>query len=881
VSDVTIGSGGAACAPTPGVDAGTDGTNEEGAAPAPGAGAATRIAALGLGLLVLGVVLYAVGPTRAPVGADIVELRWWALVPAFVLAEMLVVHLELRGDAHTFTLAEIPLLLGLCFASPLHLVIGRLVGEGLVLTCAVRQPVGKVAFNQSLFFAETAVATTVFGLVARGGTVEHWSTWVGGFAAIAASNGVGTVAVALAIWWHSGHRDIAGLLTGSALTTSINTSLALNAVLLASVDPAAVTVVVAIVAFCYLLCRGNVTLRQRYESVSALYEFSRIVNDTRDTASVVDAMLAHTCTLLRAERAELMLFAAGTGDPVRMGAGGVRLTPLWTVVDELPSSVAEVLDDEHPVVLARRKARNPALDDLLGLLGAQDAMLTPIRADGIVIGLLAVLDRSGDVSTFDHDDAKAFATFASYASVALEKSSLLVRLQEETSGRAHDALHDVLTGLPNRLHVTEHLAAVLDARRESDAVAVVVVNLDRFREVNDTLGHRAGDAVLVEVVRRFRTVAADGAFLGRLGADEFAVCLHGVADARGPATDLATALLRSLDAHIDLDGLRLQVTASAGASLAPEHGTDPATLLQRADIGMHGAKTARSRTPAVYDPSRDENTLRRLALATDLRDAIQRREITVAYQPKARLSDGVVVSVEALARWRHPEHGPVPPDEFVLLAERTGLIDDLTEVVLRQALEQQRRWHDQGLRLGVAVNLSVRVLHAALPGQVRRLLALTGANTEGLVFEITESSVMTEPDRVIEVLHELAAMGIALSIDDFGTGYSSLAYLQRMPVREVKIDKSFVFPMVADAGAAAIVRSVVDLARNLGLRVVAEGVEDQAAWDALAAVGCDVAQGYFLSRPVPADDLTPWLLARTEAGPSFPAPAPEAPAPAR
>jgi diguanylate cyclase (GGDEF)-like protein len=496
-------------------------------------------------------------------------------------------------------------------------------------------------------------------------------------------------------------------------------------------------------------------------------------------------------------------------------------------------------------------------------------MLTPLVADGHLVGVLTVADRTSDVSTFDDDDAQAFASLADAASVALENGRLVERLDDEARRRAHDALHDALTGLPNRPHHMQRLATTLDGSGGRTA-AVLVAGIDRFREINDTLGHTAGDVVLVEVARRFREAVragSDEVFLARLGADEFATCVTvPVGGDAHLAEVVGTALQRSLVDPIDVNGLQLQVTASVGIALSPDHGTDPVTLMQRADIAMYSAKGAQARVPIVYDPSRDVSSLRRLALAHDLRQAIDQGAITVAYQPKARLSDGVVIGVEALARWTHPEHGFVAPDEFIPLAERTGLIEDLTFAVLVQALEQQQRWRRAGYDLVMAVNVSARVLlDAEFPLKVRQAMLLTGATAERLTLELTESSVMDEPALVISLLAELDRLGITISIDDFGTGYSSLAYLQQLPARELKIDKSFVFPITSNEGAASIVRSVIDLARNLGLKVVAEGIEDQGAWDLLRDIGCDIAQGYFLSKPVAGGLLTPWLAERVRA----------------
>jgi EAL domain-containing protein (putative c-di-GMP-specific phosphodiesterase class I) len=316
-----------------------------------------------------------------------------------------------------------------------------------------------------------------------------------------------------------------------------------------------------------------------------------------------------------------------------------------------------------------------------------------------------------------------------------------------------------------------------------------------------------------------------------------------------------------LQRPLNLEGLDLEVAGSIGIALSPEHGVEPGVLLQRADVAMYAAKAAHTGVE-LYAPERDHYSPRQLALVGALRSALERRELTLYYQPKAELPSGRIVGVEALLRWKHPTYGFVPPDEFIPIAESTGLIRPLGLFVLETALRQARAWRDEGLRLGIAVNLSVRnLVDPELVGAVARLLAEHEIPPGSLTLEITEGQVMDDPNRTVAVLGRLSATGVQLSIDDFGTGYSSLGYLKRLPVDEMKIDKSFVTHLATDPADAAIVRSTVELARHLGLRLVAEGVEDRQTWDRLAAIGCDIAQGYFLGRPMPAADLATRLHA--------------------
>jgi predicted signal transduction protein with EAL and GGDEF domain len=348
--------------------------------------------------------------------------------------------------------------------------------------------------------------------------------------------------------------------------------------------------------------------------------------------------------------------------------------------------------------------------------------------------------------------------------------------------------------------------------------------------------------------------------IARLGGDEFAVLVPAVPD-REAALGVARTVRGQVERPLTTEELELRVAGSVGVALCPEHGADPGLLLQRADVAMYAAKAAHSGIE-VYAADRDQYSPRRLALVGALRAAVEARALSVVYQPKAELPGGTVVGMEALVRWQDPAHGTVPPDEFIPIAESTGLIAPLCRFVLEVAVGQARDWRDQGLAAGVAVNLSVRnLLEPGLAERVRGLLAASGLPAGLLTLEITEGAVMTDPAAAVAVLHRLADAGVRLSIDDFGTGYSSLAYLKRLPVDEVKLDRSFVLGMTSDPDDAAIVRSTIELARNLGLRMVAEGVEDQETWDALAAMGCELAQGYHLARPMPPAEATGWLAA--------------------
>lgn len=427
--------------------------------------------------------------------------------------------------------------------------------------------------------------------------------------------------------------------------------------------------------------------------------------------------------------------------------------------------------------------------------------------------------------------------------------------------RAEEQLRDPLTGLPNRQWLLERTWAALEEAEGLGArSALVLIDLDRFRSVNDTLGHLAGDRLLLQIADRLKLALPRGAEAARLGGDEFAVLLP-TADSITSAQRVARHLVSQLSSPLDLDGLTLVLEASAGLAVFPEHALDAEGLLRRADVAMYQAKRDRTGVE-VYESKRDSNTPDRLGLLGDLRRALDAGDVELHYQPKVSF-DGQVSGLEALVRWVHPDRGRVPPDEFIAIAESSGLMPHLTEYVLETALGQVAQWRAQGLEVPVAVNVSPRDVHTpGFAGAVAGRLARHGVPAAALQLEITEHVLLEDPQRAADTLAGLAAHGVKMSLDDFGTGYSSLVHLRKLPVSELKIDRSFVARLAVDAEDAEIVRCTVDLAHSLGLVVVAEGVEDDETWERLRDLGCDAVQGWLVSAAMPPQETTAWLRAR-------------------
>ena len=420
----------------------------------------------------------------------------------------------------------------------------------------------------------------------------------------------------------------------------------------------------------------------------------------------------------------------------------------------------------------------------------------------------------------------------------------------------HAARHDLLTALPNRSGFQDAVEATLSGcRRES---CLLLIDLDRFKDVNDTLGHHYGDVLLRRVAQRFREAVGPDDHIARLGGDEFAII--GTGRDRDSAVVLAHRIAESLRAPFELEGLIVGTQASVGIAMFPDDASEVERLLQKADVAMYRAKDTRSGV-VLYDECHDDNSPAKLALTARLRSAIDEGQITVHYQPQLDLVTSQVMAVEALVRWQHPELGLLAPDQFVEIAERTNVIKPLTARVLELALEQAAQWLALGIDLPVAVNISAHVLvDEDFGDQVLNSLQAAGVPTDRLKLEVTESALMVDPQQARNVLQRLSDRGVQSAIDDFGTGYSSLAYLADLPVSEVKIDRSFVGRMTVGSSETIIVNSTIDLAHHLGLRAVAEGVEQFDQFERLRSLGCDGVQGYAISAPMTAERATAWLL---------------------
>jgi diguanylate cyclase (GGDEF)-like protein len=786
---------------------------------------------------------------RPPSPADGLHLPWWVFILLFCVTEAYVLRLRVRGQLEGISLSEIPLVLGLFTAEPLHVVTSRMIAGSLVFLAVQKHTPVKACFNVMLLGSSTAGAIAVFGVLVGDHEAMGPVGWISVPLAVAVSGLFEGAVIVLVIGWYAGPRPVPEVMR--ELAYSVIVPVATSVVGLATVYalssgaaalPLAVTGVAAMIGY-----RAFATLADRHASLEQLYVLSDALAGDLGSRGVVASVLAQSADLMRTEYSEITLAGIRPGPAIR-----------WTLRHGEPLSGPDETDSAllpgfPPVRVHLITGGTAAEQAFLAEHELSEALIVPLWVDAEVAGHLLVGDRRGEERSLALSDGRLLETVANHATVALRNARLMERLQFE-------ARHDELTGLPNRLDLRQRLEELAaDAAAGGKPVAVMVLDFDGFKSINDTLGHQAGDEVLRTLATRFRIEIGDEAVVARMGGDEFAILSTACADGES-ATELARRVLTSFDEPVPVDGApRLRLGGSLGIALGPQHGATGADLLRNADIAMYAAKTGLGGA-RLFSEDLVEVSASALTLTSDLRDAVSREDIGVAVQPLVRLDTGMIHSVEILARWTHPELGEIAPETFFAAAERSGQITTLSARVLDQALTWCSRWHAQGWPVRVAVNLAPRWLaDSSLPEQIALALDVHSVPAGLLCLEITEDSVIADPRRAVETLERLRAMGVHLSVDDFGTGYSSLTYLSRLPVDQMKIDKSFIARLLDSERDRAIVRSIVDLGRHLGLEVVGEGITSPAVRQLLAEMGCGLGQGFLFSRPIDGS-LVPALL---------------------
>jgi predicted signal transduction protein with EAL and GGDEF domain len=856
---------------------------------------------------------------RAPVLAHH-QLSWWWLAVLFAVAETSVVSVVVRRESVSISVAEIPLVMGLFLATPADLLIGRVVGSAAIFLLVRRQTPVKAAFNTALVAGASASALAVFSLGAAIGGPLDAVTWIRAAAAACTAGVLEALCLTQVMSWYGEPLTLSRL--GRELATSIAgpglVSMAGVAAVLAldaggSWLPLAVTGGLALLGY-----RSYAGLSSRYSRLERLHQLSGRLTTSLSTAAVTQGVLEETAELLRAGYVELLLPPAGRSQlPAAAAADGERAWRRWTLRHaggvRGPHPFTGRTPDGAPLRLDASPRTSRTGRAFVADRGVGEALVAPLQIDDDHRGYLVVADRTGEERGFADGDLRLLETVAHQSAVALRGAGLVDRLHDE-------ARHDELTGLPNRLAFREHLdarAPVLDA---GGRLVVMLLDVDGFKAVNDTLGHHAGDVLLQELARRMDAAAAGDALVARLGGDEFAVLAAvpaavravvpagsgGSAAAGGGAVGdsavgdgavgggavgggdvepvmrdgdtshvftmaltLADRLLACFEEPVAMVGTRVRLGGSMGVAIGPDHGHTASDLLRNADIAMYAVKASGGGV-RLYTHELVDVDICAVTVAGDLRDAIAGRQIRLELLPVVELATGVVSSVEVLPRWRHPELGEIPPEVFASAAEKSGQVAELSALVLDQALQLCRSWLERGWRIAIAVTVSPRRLaDPTLPERVAELLACHGVPPELLCLEITEAGMVSEPASTLQTLGRLRSLGVRLSMDDFGTGVSSLTYLSRLPVHQLKIHHAFVSRVGDGPADLAVVRSILDLGRHLGLDVVAEGVSDVAAREALLDLGCRCGQGPLFGEPV-SPERFPEILDRPLGGAGLP-----------
>jgi diguanylate cyclase (GGDEF)-like protein len=822
------------------------------------------VLAVGAALLAVGAVVFGLavaGDDPLP-GAPLHVTPAWLAV-AFLACELFGIWVERKeGEFYGYQLALVPLAVGLVYADPPALVLARLAGCAVALLIMRQRRFGEFVYEIAVHGTQTIAAILAFRLVLGEadpvGVRGAFAVLAGLFAsyAWAAAALMATVTTVGRAW--PGRRAMAVIAQSGAAAAILNAAIGIGLATTLWEHPHVALLLTAIGLACYVSNRIYTGLSHRHRQLQTHYEFVSSVVRSTDLSEITSSVLDSARNMLRADDAILLLRAVGDDEPahrIRRNDSGEETTTDVPSADHV-ADVRALMPDGTPCRVDLDKAP-PWLRELT----ATEALAGPITgSDRSVVGALVVTQaRRKAASGFGNSHTSLLGPLAVQASIAIENGMLFHRLEQEADERAHQALHDPLTGLPNRSMLSELLDSALETAYESRGRAgLIVLDLDSFSQVVDAFGHRSADGLLIQACSRIKGLLPATAHLARLGGEQFAIVMPEVVDA-DEVIGAARLLIAGFDPPFQTEGVLLALGVNIGIAVYPEQAIDSLSLVQRAHIAADTARRHRSGWE-LYDPVHDPATPRRLALAADLREALEGDGLDVCFQPKVELATGIVRGAEALVRWNHPRLGRVRPDEFIKIAEHTGDIRALTMVVMRKALAQCRMWRDANLDLSVAVNLSARnLLDLHLVDDVAAVIDEAGVPSKALTLELTESMVMSDTTRSVDVLYGLNELGVRLSCDDFGTGYSSLAHLRRLPIGEIKIDKSFIARMTVDESDRAIARSVLALGRDLGLVTVAEGVESREGWDLLTALGCDLAQGFVVCPPLTSGQFVDWL----------------------
>jgi diguanylate cyclase (GGDEF)-like protein len=828
--------------------------------------AVVRVRSFTLAIGLVSVALYLAAIRYLPALPVPFVIPWPLAAVAFYLGETRVVEVHFVRERHSFSLSELPGIFGLFFLSPTDYLLALVIGTGVAILSDRNQSLLKGAFNIAQFALAACIALLVFHAVASDATPPGPREWLAAFLAGGATSAVQASLVATVISLSGGapqFRKLPEMLSFSEMVAMANSSLATLAVMVLWVDPRSIVLLAVPTAIVFVAYRAYMGEREKHERLELLYESSRLLHYAPELDSAIDALLEHARRMFRSERAELLLFPDPTVDAaLRSSSGGLNG----------PETMIPVTIPVSDPLRARTAIEPRAFSALPGhswtseSSRVREAMIGPLVGEKGVLGALTIVNRLGEGTHFEPDDLRLLETVANQAAVALENGQLEQSLHELSLLKEqlrHQAFHDSLTGLANRPAFVEEVSCRVMVAKEPGTPIVIFLDLDDFKIVNDTLGHAAGDQLLVGVAERIGEQLRPSDLIARFGGDEFAV-LPAEGSTVTEAVTMAHRIIASLELPFRIQGTDIVVGCSAGISAAS--GDQPVDeLLRNADVAMYRAKAEGKRRVEVFDPTMHRSIVERHTLTSDLGQSVSRGDLAVHYQPIVDLLSGRTVGVEALVRWNHPTRGPIDPTEFIHLAEENNTILALGRFVLRTSARQVVEWHRQpGLeRLGLSVNLSP--LQLQHPGFVEEVIAEirdSGIDPRVLTLEMTETAMFRDAQATIATLEALRQLGAQIAMDDFGTGYSSLAYLRRFPVDSLKIARELIGePGESDDGEGwAFAKAIIALGRSLGLPIVAEGIETPEQLHMLRRLGCGMGQGFLFGRPASAAVLGPRLL---------------------
>jgi len=800
-------------------------------------------------------VLFRAGAGDVPPVISSVPVPFWALVIAFAASERFAVHIHFRRSAHSMSLGEIPFVLALVFAGGQPAILAGALGRILVLALHRKLPTIRLAFNLGVFLLGNCIAVLVFHAVAGASVEITPSVWAAAILATVANSLTAVLLISAAVSMSEGRlgiRQVARSLRTDLAVVVANTSVALCAATIVYEDWHTAILMAVPVAGMFISFRAYVSERQRHQRVEFLYQAARALSRSSEIGPALEGLLAEALDAFRAEVAEIVFFSPDASDALRTT---VRANGRAAVLDAVDPTIAahfrSLLEDHEPRAFAVSDIGDELLTADLSARELGDGMLAVLKGERSLIGAIMIGNPSGVVDHFCADDVKLLETLANNTSVALENDRLgqmvwrLKTLQRELQ---HQASHDPLTDLANRSLFVQRVGDALASGR--GAVSVIFIDINDFKTVNDSLGHAAGDDLLVAVAGRLRDCVRPTDTVARLGGDEFAIMLERP-DSQHEAIEVTERIDRHLAERFSIGGQGMSVHASAGIATGEGNELTPEELIRNADLAMYRAKYESKHRYELFESGMEVPVQKRHRLKVRLRDAVRDDAFVVHYQPIVELETGRVAACEALVRWPDAPRGCVSPSSFIPLAEETGAIVPIGRSVLRRACREAQTWHRvDGTAADIHVNVSPVELHEPrFVSGVADTLDQSGLEPDRLVLEITEGVMLRDPDSSIAILHELRALGVRLALDDFGTGYSSLCHLRSLPIDWLKIGMPFMDSLEQGGTDRAFMRMVLDLAANLELGVVAEGIECADQLGSLCELGCEFGQGFYLAPP--------------------------------